>query len=398
LKILLIHDFYQHFGGEDQAVQADLALLRRGGLNVEVYSRHNDELKSYSIVRKALFPLDTIHSSQTMRDLAEVALRFKPDVAYLHNLYPLISPSIYEALERLGVPAVQTLHDFRPFCSNGWCRTEGEICQRCVTGAHWNAVIHKCVRNSRVVSGIYAATMWRLRSSGALGRVAAFICPTEFLRGKAQAAGIPSEKLFVRPHFIDLREFPLKSSPEDHALYMGRLSEEKGVRTLLEAFCLAPHIPLVIAGSGPLEAELRRYVSERGMKNVRFAGFCSGREKTDLLQRASFVVVPSEAWETFGIVILEAYAMGKSVIGSDLGAIPNMVKDGQTGLLFRSGSAANLAGKVELLSQVPALARRMGFAGRRLVESEYDAGPALDRLMNIFGNVTGNPLARAVHV
>jgi glycosyltransferase involved in cell wall biosynthesis len=97
-------------------------------------------------------------------------------------------------------------------------------------------------------------------------------------------------------------------------------------------------------------------------------------------------------------VILEAYAMGKSVIGSDLGAIPNMVKDGQTGLLFRSGSAANLAGKVELLSQDPALARRMGFAGRRLVESEYDAGPALDRLMNIFGNVTGNPLARAVHV
>jgi len=398
LKILLIHDFYQHFGGEDQAVQADLALLRRAGLEVEVYSRHNDELKSYNLVRKALFPLNTIHSSQTVRDLAAVASKFKPDVAYLHNLYPLISPSIYDALERLGIPAVQTLHDFRPFCSNGWCRTEGEICERCVTGAHWNAVVHKCVRNSRVVSGIYAATMWRLRASGALGRVAAFICPTEFVRGKAQAAGIPSEKLFVRPHFIDLQKFQPKSLPGDHSLYMGRLSEEKGVRTLLEAFHQASRIPLVIAGSGPLEADLRRYVSERGMKNVRFAGFCSGREKTDLLQRASFVVVPSEVWETFGIVILEAYAMGKPVIGGDVGAIPNLVKDGQTGLLFRSGSAADLARKAELLSQDPALARRMGIAGRRLAESEYDTGPALDRLMNILGKVTGKSLAHAVHV
>jgi glycosyltransferase involved in cell wall biosynthesis len=389
MRVLLVHNFYQQFGGEDAAALAEYELLRRGGIDVRLYSRHNDEIKEYGVGRKLLFPLATIRSARTISDLAVVIEEFRPDVAYLHNLYPLISPSIYGALKRAGVPIVQAIHDFRPFCANGWLYTQGSVCERCLTGGPWNAVTHKCFKDSRALSAIYAAALWTARASGALDHVAAFLCPTAFVKEKLVEAGLEAGRIRVRPNAVDTRAIRASSGLGEYALYMGRLSAEKGVRTLLAAFRELPDVPLVVAGAGPLDAELREFAAIHRMRHVRFVGFQSGADKRTMIERARFLVAPSECYETFGMAIAEGYAAGRPALGANIGGIPNVIRNGETGLLFEPGSAADLASQARLLYCDPAALRRMGRESRRVAEREYDLSVSFDKLLSTFADVAG---------
>lgn len=199
MKVLLVHNYYRYFGGEDMAADNDFRLLASHGVEVRRYSRHNDETLRYGAWEKAFFPIRAIHSSDTVASLDGALRDFPADVAYVHNIYPLISPSIYSALFRRGVPIVQVLHDYRPFCANGWLYTEGRTCERCTGGRHWHAVVHKCMHHSRAISAIYAASLWNLKRSGAFDRVSVFLCPSEFSRLQAVKNGIePGACAFAR--------------------------------------------------------------------------------------------------------------------------------------------------------------------------------------------------------
>ena len=391
MKILFIHNFYQQFGGEDSVALSERRLLESHGHEVLFWTRHNDEIKSYSVLEKASFFSETIYSRRTVRDITDAVARFKPDLAYIHNVYPLISPSLYFTLHGLRVPMVQVLHDFRPYCANGWFYVNGQVCERCKSGNHLHGVMHRCYRDSYLLSALYSATMAINRGTGMLDKVDAFVCLTGFFEQKMREMGIPEDKIFVRPNFIDaLRDSPQSrngGSGGSYGLYLGRLSAEKGLWTLIRAFEQLPEIELRITGTGPLEEEIRAYVRDRKLNNVNLVGFRRGEEKWKILENCQFGFVPSECYENFPVVALECYAASKPVIASNMGGLPYIVEDGKSGLLFEPHNADDLASKVRQLRSNPTLARSMGERGRHLVETKYGPQEGYDRLMKIFEKV-----------
>lgn len=389
MRILLVHSAYQQFGGEDSVVRAETELLKSRGDEVHVYSRHNDEIKEFGPIQKALFFPQSIYSWKTSTELEETVRQFRPDVAFVHNIYPLISPAAYHKLHAMGVPTVQVLHNFRPFCPNGFCYTQGQICEACVGGNYLNAVSKRCYKDSRLLSGLYAATLGLNRMSGMVNKISGFICLTEFFRIKMREAGVPDSKLFVRPNFVKAPPInTTEKSGQDYALFMGRLSPEKGCWTLLRAFEQLPTVQLKIVGSGPMEQELRNYVREKGIRNIEFLGFKNGDEKWQILRRCLCLVLPSEWYENFPVTVLEAYMASKPTVASRMGGLPYIVEEGKSGLLFESGKADDLAKKIQYLVDHRDEAARMGACGRRLSETKYGPEEGYSNLMSIFAQVS----------
>ena len=369
-------------------VRAERELLERHGDEVLLYSRHNDEIKEFNVAEKAGFFPQTVYSWKSSGEIADAVHGFKPDVAFVHNVYPLLSPAVYHKLHSLGVPAVQVLHNFRPFCPNGFYYTQGQICEACKGGNYLNAIRKRCYKESYVLSGLYALTLGSNRLAGMVNKVAGFICLTEFFKIKMQEAGVPESKLFVRPNFVYAP--PLSnngSAAGNYAIYMGRLSAEKGCWTLIHAFEQMPQVPLKILGTGPLEPELQEYVRAKGIGNIQFLGFKSGEEKWQLLRNSLCSVVPSEWYENFPVTVLEAYMAAKPVVASRMGGLPYIVEDGQSGLLFEAGKVGELVQKIQSLVDDPAGAVRMGACGRRLSETKYGPEQGYSNLMKVFSQV-----------
>lgn len=375
--------------GEDSVVRAETELLERHGDEVLLYSRHNDEIKEFGAAQKALFFPQTVYSTRSSSELREVVRRFKPEVAFVHNVYPLISPSAYHQLHSLGVPTVQVLHNFRPFCPNGFFYTQGQICEACKGGNYLNAVRKRCYKDSYALSGLYALTLGLNRMAGMVKKISGFICLTEFFKIKMKEVGVPEGKLFVRPNFVYAP--PLPSGTNDgnggYALYIGRLSPEKGCWTLVRAFERLPQIPLKIVGTGPVEQELRNHVREKGLTNIEFLGFKGGDEKWQLLRNSMCVVLPSEWYENFPVTVLEAYMAAKPVVASRIGGLPYIVEEGRTGLLFETSNVAELAQRIQRIAGDPGEAGRMGACGRQLSETKYGPEQGYRDLMNIFSQV-----------
>jgi glycosyltransferase involved in cell wall biosynthesis len=388
MKVLLVHGAYQQFGGEDSVVRAEKELLERHGDEVLLYSRHNDEIKQFSLAQKASFFPQTVYSRKTTREIGDAVRKFRPDVAFVHNVYPLISPSVYHELYSLDIPAVQVLHNFRPFCPNGFFYTQGKVCEDCKGGNYLNAVRKRCYKDNYLLSGLYALTLGANRLAGMVNKITGFICLTEFFKIKMLEAGVPEDKLFVRPNFVYAPPLsPAVSGGGNYAIYMGRLSPEKGCWTMVHAFEQIPHVPLKILGTGPLEQELQDYVSQKRIGNIQFLGFKSGDEKWQLLRNSMCLVVPSEWYENFPVTVLEAYMAAKPVIASRMGGLPYIVEDGKSGLLFEAGKVDELKQKIQHLMDDPASAARMGACGRRLSETKYGPEQGYSNLMKIFSQV-----------
>ncbi|MFZ0732903.1 MAG: glycosyltransferase family 4 protein [Candidatus Sulfotelmatobacter sp.] len=388
MKVLLVHSAYQQYGGEDSVVRAETELLKSHGDEVYVCSRHNDEIKGFNILQKGLFFPQTIYSWKTSHEIKDVVCRFKPDVAFVHNVYPLISPSAYYTLHELKVPAVQVLHNFRPFCPNGFYYTQGQICEACRDGNYLNAVRKRCYKDSYSLSALYGLTLGLNRLGGMLDKISGFICLTEFFRIKMKEAGIPDSKLFVRPNFVRAPDLPQdRTSSNRYALYMGRLSPEKGCWTLIRAFEQLPAMPLKIVGSGPMEQEFREYIQKKEIRNIELLGFKSGVEKWEILRNALCLVMPSEWYENFPVTALEAFTACKPVVASRMGGLPYIVEEGKCGLLFEAGNVSELTQKIQHLADHPGEAARMGDCGRLLTETKYGPEKAYSNLMEIVSQV-----------
>jgi glycosyltransferase involved in cell wall biosynthesis len=383
MRILLIHDFYQQFGGEDAAVLADKALLESHDQEVVSYTRENSEIRDFTLFDKLTLPAQAIYSWRTRQDVAKIIKQRRPDVAYVHNFLPLISPSVYHVLHSLHVPIIQVIHDFRFFCPNGWYFTQGQVCERCKGGNYLQAVRFRCYRDSYLSSAIVASSLGLNRLGGMLEKIDAFICLTDFLKQKLLEGGIEERKIFIKPNFIDASQVVPICGKGEYALYMGRISPEKGIWTMVRAFEKLEGITLKIAGTGPMEAEIRSYLRANRVRNVELVGFMSGKDKWQLLADSMFVVLPSECYETFGLVVLEAYAAGKPVVASRMGSLPHVVREGKSGLLFAAGESQDLAEKIGRMSNNAEEREAMGRYGRALVETEYGPGKNYELLMEI---------------
>jgi len=395
MRILLVHNFYQQYGGEDDCALAEQALLRDRQETVIFYSRHNNEIKSYSPLGKGLFFPRTIYSRRTTEDLRRLVREHRPQVAYVHNVFPLISPSLYHALQSLGIPCVQVLHDFHLACVNGWFFTRGQICERCKFGNYLHAVRYRCLRGSYALSALYAATLGLHRAAGVWRKIPAYIAMTDFSRQKFVEAGLPEERIFLKPHFIDAGSVEPSYQGGDYVVFLGRLSPEKGIWTLIHGFERLRDMRLKIVGTGPLEQPIRAYVREKQIRNIELTGF-QAAEKWSLLKGSLLSVFPSVWYETFGKTILEAYAAGKCVLGSNLGSVPYVIEDGKSGLLFEPGNVGDFVEKVRFLASRPGELERMGRYGRQLAETKYSPGENYGTLRRIFETVlaerTGNGL------
>lgn len=387
MKIFFVHDFYRNFGGEDAVALAEKQMLESHGQELVIYDRYNIEVDKYSVWERMAFPVQTIYSSRTRREVVDLTSNCRPDLAYIHNVFPLISPSVYHTLFAMNVPSLQVMHDFRFFCPNGWFYTQGGICERCKYGNYLNAVLYRCYRDSYWLSALYASSVGLNRMTGLFDKIDGYICLTEFSRQKLLEVGFPEKKLFVKPNFIDSSLSAAAPGTGDYVLYLGRLSPEKGLWTLVRAFEKLKTINLKIVGTGPLEHRLQAYLRERKIRNIELLGFKQGAEKWQILRDSLFVVVPSQWYETFCMVALEAYVAGKPVVASNLGSLPHVIEDGKTGILFHPGDTEDLAEKVTYFALHPSDVSRMGVQARELAQTKFSPGENYRILMDIVSKV-----------
>ncbi|MGB9130176.1 MAG: glycosyltransferase family 4 protein [Thiobacillus sp.] len=358
-------------------MDAEMALLRARGHAVECYARSNDEIADMSGVALAR---DTLWSGRTSHDLAAEIGRFQPDVIHAHNTFPLISPSLYWAATQAGVPVVQTLHNFRLMCLNALFLREGKVCEDCMGRVPWRGVVRACYRGSHAASAALAGMLTLHRGLGTYrNKVARYIALNEFCRGKFIEGGLPAERVVVKPNFVDF------DMPEPVAraglLFVGRLSVEKGVATLAQAMTLLPDAKLRVAGDGP-EAGLLD-----GVAGVTRLGSQPGETVRREMSRAAALVVPSICYENFPRTIAEAFASGLPVIASRIGALADIVRDGETGLLFEPGNPRDLADKAAWALAHPEQMAAMGRNARAQYEAEFSAEVNYRRLMEIYAGV-----------
>jgi glycosyltransferase involved in cell wall biosynthesis len=387
MRILSVHNQFRQHAGSDIVAAADEALFAEYG-EVERYSRSSKEVVSAGPLQKALLGFDTIYSRRTVREITELAGRFRPDVAYVHNVFPLISPSVYQALYQLRIPSVHVIHDFRLWCPNSRFYLNDQPCQRCKLSNYLPAVKNRCVQGNAAYSSVYAASLYLNDRNGLKEKIGGYICLTEFAKNiLLQQSEIPADKIHICPNHIDTSAFTPQYGGGKYVLYLGGLYRDKGVMTVAKAFRQVPHIPLKFVGAGDAEQELRDYIAEHGLTNIELVGYKSGQEKMDCLRNSMFTLVPSQCYETFGLVVLEAFASGKPVVASAISSLPYIVEPQKTGLLFEPQNADDLAEKVGWLYGRPDEIENMGRRARTTVEQKYDSRLRYAALQAIFEKV-----------
>ncbi len=384
MRILIVHNYHQFRGGDDEATEQDVQLLQQHGHAVELYFRHNNDIKTFSGARKALLFLEPTASLKSYQEIKAAIQRFQPDVVHFQGFFPLVSPAAYYACAACRVPVIQALHDYRVLCAASTFFREGHVCEACLQTSPLPSIYHACYRNSRVQTASVALMLSLHHGLGTWQRqVDAFLVPSEFARRKFVQGGLNAQKLFVRPNFLT-QDPGIGREPRRGVLYVGRLAAEKGIETLLEAWRSLPHIPLKIIGNGPLYAWVSDFIQDQGLHQVELLGYQPLATVIRTMQTAQVVVLPSVCYETFGRTILEAYATGTPVIVSDLGAIAELVQPQTTGLLFPPGDATALAHTVTTALADPDRLATWGEAGRRMFEQTFQAELAYTQLMTVY--------------
>lgn len=368
MNVLVAHEFYQQPGGEDQCVAAEIAMLRAHGHEVTEYYVRNEAIDGMGRLGLAA---RTVWSGSSYRELRRVLRRQRPQVAHFHNTLPLISPAAYWAARAEGVRVVQTLHNFRLVCPNALLFRDGRVCEDCLGHLPWPGIRHGCYRGSRAASTAVAAMLAAHRALGTWSKaVDRYVALTEFSRSKLVDGGLPARKVATKANFV--YPDPGPGPGGGYALFVGRLAAEKGLRLLLDAWPLLDGtVPLKIVGDGPLAPAVRAAVGADAA--IEWLGPQPLDSVYRLIGEAAFLVLPSECYENFPRVLIEAFAKGTPVLASRLGAMAELVEDGRTGWLFAPGDAAALAAAVRrALADASALAG-LRQAARRTYEERFTA-------------------------
>lgn len=384
MKVLVAHNYYRQSGGEDEVFLRETELLRSAGHEVLEYTGHNREILENGLWSKVQLAARTFWSADTVAGLRSLLRREKPDLAHFHNTFPLISPAAYYACRREGVAVVQSLHNSRLICPAATLYRDGSACDDCQGKmVPWSGVIHACYHNSHLQTAVVAGMLAGHRVLGTWQeQVDAYIAFTEFFRQKFIDAGLPREKIFVKPHFLGT-DPGMKQEMGSYALFLGRFAPQKGIPTLLKAWRSLGHVPLRVAGAGPMEREVEQFTGEH--PGVCALPYLSRKESIDFIKKARFLVCPSEGYgETFGLVAIEAFACGTPVIASRTGAMAEIVGDHKTGLHFTPGDPDDLAAKVKWAWAHPNEMDEMGTAARAEYKAKYTAENNYEALLEIY--------------
>lgn len=387
MKILVIHNTYRYAGGEEKVVERESDMLKQAGHTIIRYERSNSEFDDLSIGNLIRFPFESVWSNRTVQDLTELIEREQPDLAHIHNTHLMITPSAHHACYALGVPVVQTYHNYRALCPSGTFFRDGHVCEDCLTHPMMiSALQHRCFRGSRTRTGLVMGRELYHRYIETWNKqVDVGITPTHFTRDKLIEGGFDGKRLVVKPHFLPYDPQPrIPNEDEGYMLYIGRLSPEKGINLLLNTWRLIPHIPLKIIGEGPDQQKVEQFKREMPTAQISTYGMLPKDDIIHAIKKARAVIFPSTCYETFGMVIIEAYACGVAVIGSGHGAPKEIIADGVTGLTFSPITAEALAEKVKHLQEHPTYAHEMGHNARQAFLEHYTQDKNLHQLHTIY--------------
>jgi glycosyltransferase involved in cell wall biosynthesis len=373
-KVLVVHNAYQHKGGEDTVMEAEVALLRSRGHTVEMFTRHNDAIASMSKLTAAV---NTVWSGNVAAEFEGTLRSFQPDVVHVHNTFPLISPAIYWVAARLQVPVLQTLHNFRLMCPQAMFLRNGKVCEDCLGKLPWRGAARGCYRGSVLQSTVLAGMVTVHRAMGTWqNKVTRYIALNEFCRGKFIEGGLPAERIAIKPNFVDFE--PPAPAERQGFLFVGRLSSEKGVDVLVNAHRQVEGSALRVAGTGPDASLLDKVPGLNAM------GALQMEQVRQEMGAAIALVLPSIWYENFPRTLVEALGCGLPVIASRIGALAELVKYGETGLLFEPGNAEDLAHKMRWALANPQAMAAMGRNARKQYEAEFTAERNYQQLMTIY--------------
>jgi glycosyltransferase involved in cell wall biosynthesis len=383
LRVLVVHNRYRSGqpSGEDRVVDQETSLLRAAGHEVEPFERRSDDIAGMSFPARAAVPLRVPWNGAVRAELLAVLRARRPDVVHVHNTFPLLSPSVVTACTDAGVPLVATLHNYTMVCPSGTLFRDGRVCSVCVGTSPLPAVRHGCYRGSAVATVPVALSAAVNRDRWWSG-VTRFFCISSAQCRLLADAGMPDHKLTVKYNFVP-DPVRRRQGPGEYLLLLGRLTREKGLRLLMAGWdhlvaAGPPAVPLVIAGAGPLEGEVRRWAA--GRADVRFLGLQDREESARLVAGAAALVAPSEWLETFGLVVVEAQAAGVPVVAAGHGAFVELVDDGVTGLLHRPHDPVSLADGMRRITASAQDNARMGAAARLRYERDFTPQVGLERL------------------
>lgn len=350
-SILIVHNYYQHTGGEDIVVENERQMLEMNGHSVFTYTRNNEEIAS--LKSKILFLFNFFYSRRSYKEIKSLILEKKVDIIHVHNTFPLITSAVYMAAYDMGIPVIQTLHNFRLVCPEAMFLKRGKVCEECVKYGLIQSVKWGCYRNSRFQTAVAAMSLWVNRKMKVYNKIDAFIALTEFNKEKFESSFPPCRnKIFVKPNFISAKKeinFQVTDDNKKNYLYVGRLSEEKGLDLLTDAFIKLPNCKLEIIGTGDREEQIKEKLRKNAANNICMSGYLPHEEVLKKMVDVKAVIIPSQCYEGFPMGIIESFSVGTMVITGNLGNPQEIVHDRYNGLIFQYNSVDSLVKTVTML-------------------------------------------------
>jgi len=400
MKILQINNYYYIRGGSERYYFSISELLNEKGHKVFYFSVKDEKNysslfdsyfgdfisfdKDQNLMKKIKTAFHMLYSINNKRNIRKLVDKFRPDIAHAHNIYHRVCPSVLDELKKRKIPIVLTLHDYKLCCPIYTLYREEKVCIDCLLYGKYRVVRNNCTKKSRLLSLFHWVESAFHDFINIYGKnVSFFICPSLFSLRKHLECGLPEQKLVHIPNFVKVEKYDPKYDVGNYILYVGRLSAEKGIVNLLKAVNRL-EIRLKVVGDGLLRNYCNIFVKENKINNVDFLGYKSGKDLEELFRNSAFIIIPSEWYENAPMTILEAFSYGKPVIGSKIGGIPEMIIDGQTGLLFKPGDYLELREKISYLINKPILIETMGKNARRKVEEEYNEEIHYKKILGVY--------------
>jgi len=408
MKILQINKFYHQkgrSGGVGRYLLSLTNLLENKSHTIQVFSMKDEDTLSssyssyfleeqdlsnpkisFSSLKKAF---KVIYSFEAKRKIKKLLQEEKPDIVHIHNIYHHITPSILPVIKKMNIPIVQTVHDFHLISPNYNLFFKDMVHESCSHGKYWKALKHKCIKNSFFASLVSVLRLYFEKFSRIyIKNIDYFIAPSNFLKEKLIENGFPLQKVVKISPFIEIEDFNPEFIPGKYIVYFGRLHPQKGIMTLIKAISSLEDVNLKIVGDGPQKLELENTLKENNINNIEIVGPKYGEDLKNIIKKSAFVVVPSTSYENAPFSVIESFALGKPVIASNLGGLPEMINDGKNGLLFNSGDIKDLKEKIDSLYHNPCAIRSMGLAARLFVEKNFTPEKHYEELMKIYTKTT----------
>jgi glycosyltransferase involved in cell wall biosynthesis len=384
MNILLIHNHYGGFSGETAVLEKHLSLLKKEGHEIHTYTRSSAEINSTNTGKiKAFFT--GVYNPSSNRKVKHLLDTLRPDLVHIHNLYPLISPSILKEVRKAGIPVVMTVHNYRLICPNGLFYNRHDICELCSSGREWNCILQNCEQSLIKSIGYAARNAWARISGSYRDNVSAYLCLTEFQKRKLVENGFSEERCHIIPNFleVDKKENTEHDNNRKGFLFIGRLNSQKGVDILIRAAKQLPSISFRLAGSADHD-----FIDTGNLpSNVEWLGIIDNGEKKKELQNAIAMVFTSRSYEGFPMVFLEAMEESLPVIAPDLAGYPEIIRNGRNGLLFKPQDVNDLTKKIKYFNDNKQHAFKYGHEGRVILESEYSQEVWYDEYLRVVQNL-----------